>query len=138
MRSGFRCWLPAAAAVFMLAIPSMVSAAPGQGEFPYGNELRMDARPVKGSKRIPLLEVESNGAATLDLWCDSVQSQFVVAGDTVTVIIGPKTQHTCSQEQTQADSDLLAALEAVTTWRREGDGVVLVGSRELRFMPSTN
>jgi hypothetical protein len=122
----------------MLAIPPMASGAPGQGGFPYGSELRMDARPVKGSKRIPLLEVESNGAATLDLWCDSVQSQFVVAGDTVTVIIGPKTQRACSQEQTQADSDLLAALEAVTTWRREGDGVVLVGARELRFRPSTN
>jgi len=136
MRSRSR-WLPVAAAFFATAVPTVAASAPEHG-FPYGSELRMDARPIAGSKRVPLLEVESDGAAALDLWCDSVQSRFVVAGDTVTIILGPRTQRACTSAQTQADGELLAALEAVTLWRREGDGVVLVGPRELRFMPSTN
>ncbi len=112
--------------------------AQSASEFPFDAELRMDARPMKGSKRVPFLEVENNGAATIDLWCNSVQSQFVVAADTVTILIGQKTGRACSPEQSQADDALLDALQQTTNWRREGDGVVLIGPRQLRFRPSTN
>jgi heat shock protein HslJ len=126
-----------AIAVFAVATLSEIQAQ-GQQGFPFDRELRMDARPLKGSKRVPFLEIAQNGAATIDLWCDSVQGQFVVAADTVTVLIGQKTQRSCTPEQAQADGELISALEQATNWRSEGEGVVLTGGRELRFRPSTN
>ena len=98
----------------------------------------MDARPLKGSKRVPFVEIAENGAATIDMWCDSVQSQFVVAADTITVLIGQKTQRNCTPEQTRADGELIDALQQATNWKREGDGVVLTGTRQLKFSRSTN
>jgi hypothetical protein len=71
----------------------LISAATGassESAFPYEHELMLDARPMKGSKRLPSLEVAPDGTATLELWCDSVQGQFVVVGDTVTVLTGAK------------------------------------------------
>jgi hypothetical protein len=38
----------------------------------------------------------------------------------------------------QADQDLQAALQQVTTWRRQDDLLVLQGERTLRFHVSTN
>ena len=131
----------AAVAIAFVAFSVAASAdaqAQNQSDFPYGRELRMDARPIKGSKRVPFVEIADNGAATIDLWCDSVQGQFVVAADTVTVLIGQKTQRNCTSERARADGELISALEQATNWKREGDGVVLIGSRELRFRPSTN
>lgn len=132
-RLGSREWGLIAAGMLVTFVP-----AQSQDAFPFGSELRMDARPMRGSKRIPFLQVENNGAATIDLWCNSAQGQFVIAANTVTVIIGQKTQRTCSPEQTQADSDLVSALEQTTGWKREGDGVVFIGPQQLRFRPSTN
>ena len=42
----------------------------------------------------------------------------------------------CTPERMQADEEILAALVQVTGWRREGEGVVLEGSRELKFRAS--
>jgi len=128
--------LLAGAAIGVLFSGSAYAQSPS--EFPFGTELRMDARPMKGSKRVPFLQIESNGSATIDLWCDSVQSQFVVAADTVTILIGQKTARTCSQAQASADDALLDALQQTTNWKRDGDGIVLIGPQQLRFRPSTN
>ena len=98
----------------------------------------MDTRPMKGSKRVPFIEVAAGGSATIDLWCNSVQSQFVVAADTVTILMGQKTARTCSQAQAYADDALLDALQQATNWKRDGDGIVLIGPQQLRFRPSTN
>ena len=136
------CWVRrgamavAAAALVALALqPALAQSAPG---FPFGSELRMEARPLKGSKRVPFVEIAENGSAVIDMWCDSVQSQFVVAADTITVLIGQKTQRNCTPEQARADGELLDALQQATNWRREGDGVVLTGARQLKFSRSTN
>ena len=134
----FRRGLSAGAAALFVCVASMPAWAQSQPAFPFGSELRMEARPLKGSKRVPYVEIASNGAATIDLWCDSVQSQFVVSADTVTVLIGQKTQRNCTPEQARADGELLDALQQATNWKREGDGVVLIGARQLKFRPSTN
>ena len=42
----------------------------------------------------------------------------------------------CTPERMQADEEMLAALVQVTGWRREGEGVVLEGSKELKFRAS--
>jgi heat shock protein HslJ len=125
----------AAVAVVFSAAPAKAQAQSG---FPFGSELRMDARPLKGSKRVPYVEIDANGSALIDMWCDSVRSQFVIAADTVTVLIGQKTQRSCTPEQARADGELLDALQQATNWKRDGDGVILIGARQLRFRPSTN
>lgn len=47
--------------------------------FPFGSELVLDANPMRGSKKIPVVDIGQNGAAEIDLWCNSVKAQLVVA-----------------------------------------------------------
>ena len=58
-----------------------VACARAQEDFPFEHELLLDARPMKGSKRIPTLSVEPDGTATIDLWCNSMKAQINVNGD---------------------------------------------------------
>jgi heat shock protein HslJ len=67
-----------------------------------------------------------------------VKGQLVVAGDTVTIITGPKTDQSCSPERMQGDDDMINALNAVTNWKLEGDTLVLIGARTLRFRTQSN
>jgi heat shock protein HslJ len=106
--------------------------------FPDDGTLLLEARPMKGSKRVPVLQIESKGEASIDLWCNTVPAQLVVADATITIILGSPTQKKCDPERMQADEDLKAALEQVTGWRRQDDLLVLAGERSLRFHLSSN
>jgi heat shock protein HslJ len=106
--------------------------------FPYDDTLLLEAKPMKGSKRVPILQIESKGEATIDLWCNSVPAQLVVADATITIILGSPTQKQCDPERMQADENLMAALQQVTGWRRQDDLLVLAGERSLRFHLSSN
>ena len=127
-----------AVALGATAAACLAPAVAAQSEFPFGRELLLDARPMKGSKRVPILDIDEKGLAEIDLWCNSVKGQMVVAGDTITIITGEKTDRTCAPERAQADDDVLAALNQVTNWRREGDVLVLIGTRTMRFRLQTN
>jgi len=116
----------------------LAPAVAAQAEFPFGRELLLDVKPMKGSKRVPMLDIDDKGLAEIDLWCNSVKGQLVVAGDTITIITGEKTARTCPPERAQADDEVLGALNEVTTWRREGDFLVLIGTRTMRFRLQTN
>jgi heat shock protein HslJ len=70
--------------------------------------------------------------------CNSVKGQLVVAGDTITIITGEKTERSCPPERAQADDEVLGALNEVTSWKREGDVLVLIGTRTMRFRLQTN
>jgi heat shock protein HslJ len=107
-------------------------------EVPFEGELLLDARPMPGSKRIPNMDVSANGTIALEMWCNHVEGQVVVAGDTITIITGQPTDRGCSPERARADADLLEALNGVTNWRRQGDSVVLIGPKTLRFKVPTN
>ncbi len=107
-------------------------------QFPLDNELILDVAPMRGSKRVPNMDVAANGAIALEMWCNLVEGQIVVAADTVTVLTGQATDRQCSPEQLRGDDELLAALAQVTNWRREGSTLVLVGPRTLRFRIPTN
>jgi len=107
-------------------------------EFPFERELLLDAAPMRGSKRIPGLEVSASGQATIDLWCKSGPGQVIVAGDTITIIPGAMRPAQCGPEQTRGDEEILANLMQVTNWRREGDVLILVGPTPLRFRSATN
>ena len=109
-----------------------------QNEFPFDRELILDVRPMPGSKRIPNLDVAANGTIALEMWCDRVDGQVVVAGDTITVITGQPSGRPCPADRARSDAELLDALNAVTNWRRQGDAVLLVGPRTLRFKVPSN
>jgi heat shock protein HslJ len=138
-----RPWLTLRRAALACALSTSLAggfapAASAQSDFPFGREFMLDAPPIKGSKRIPSIDIDEKGIADITLWCNSVKGQLVVAGDTITIITGPKGDQTCSPERMQGDDDLINALNAVTTWKVEGDTLVLVGTRTLRFRTQSN
>ena len=122
---------------FVLSVACAGSLSANE-EFPFGRELLLDARPMKGSKRIPGIEIEFDGTAAIDLWCNTLQGRAVVSADAITISTGDKTDRTCAPDRAQADDDLTAALTQVTHWRWEGESLVLNGPRELRFRLHTN
>ena len=55
-----------------LSLPAPLATA--GDSFPFGTTLMLDAAPMPGSKRIPMLEIAENGAASIDLWCASARA----------------------------------------------------------------
>jgi len=106
--------------------------------FPYNTELMLDARPMPGSRRVPMLVIGAQGETAIEGWCNSVKAQMVVAADTVTILTGSKTEQQCTAERMRGDEELLAALIEVTNWRRDGDVFTLRGTKTLRFRTLTN
>jgi hypothetical protein len=126
-----------------LAFCAVLSFSAGHGiaaqdNFPFGGELLLDANPMHGSKRVPNMDIAANGSIVLEMWCNRIEGQLVVAADTVTVMTGQATERQCPPARARADTDLLNALMEVTTWRRQGDKVLLIGPRTLRFRVPTN
>lgn len=134
VRSG-RLRAVALAAGFAGGVASVDAAERG---FPYNSELIMDAKPMRGSKRVPMLVIGARGEATIEGWCNNVKAQLVVAADTVTILTGASTEQPCASERVRADEELMAALTEVTHWRREGDLLTLRGVKTLRFRTMTN
>jgi heat shock protein HslJ len=128
----------AASAILVGVFVASAAAIAAERSFPYDSELLLEAKPMKGSKRVPILEIEPDGKARIGLWCNDVQARLVVVEETITVIMGEATRQQCEPERTQADADLVAALEQVTGWEREDDLLVLKGERTLRFRQSTH
>lgn len=110
-----------------------------QGAFPYGQELRMDVDPMKGSKKIPILDIADNGLADIELWCNAVKARLLVAADTITVLTGPRTERQCPPERVRGDEEMLSALSQATHWRIVDDALVLTGGpTALRFRMQRN
>jgi hypothetical protein len=115
------------------------SAARAQEEFPFGFLMTLDTRPQPGTKRMPTLEIGDNGEAVLDLWCKSGKGQFSVAGNTVIFVPGPMADRSgCTPDRAAVDDDVLAALSEAGTWKRQGDMVAFMGTRQVRFRINTN
>lgn len=110
-----------------------VSEVRAQSAFPYDHDLVLDARPMRGAKRVPILSVAPNGAAQIDLWCKRGEGQAVIAGDTITIILRGMNEEACTPERAQADEDMIAALSGATNWNLRGDVVTLTGGQPLRF-----
>lgn len=125
--------------VLLVGLAVVPGAALAETDFPYDSELIMDVAPMRGSERIPNMDVDSRGMLDLQMWCNRVQGQFVVAAHTVTVLTRAVSQQACPPERAQGDEQLLTALSQVTTWRRRGDTFELIGGpRILRFRLPTN
>ncbi len=99
---------------------------------------------MRPGKRMPVLTVEPNGNAKIDLWCRTVSARIEISDAAMKIEAGalPEGQPEmmsagqCTPERMQADEELLGALIQVTGWRREGDGIVLEGPKTLKFRPS--
>jgi hypothetical protein len=132
--------------VILALLLTIAGLAPGAGTtgfaaekgFPYEQELLLDARPMKGSKRIPMIEVMRRGDTKIDLWCNSMRAQFIIVDDTVTIITDAKPTEPCVPERARADEELLGLLAGVTHWQRSGDVLTLRGPKNLKFRASTH
>jgi heat shock protein HslJ len=130
--------------VCLLVLAAIPVAFAAERSFPDDGEFMLDAKPMKGSKRVPILEIESQDAASITLWCNRVHAQFVVVGDTITIILGAPTEpqystaEQCDPDRLRADDDLMAALQQVETWQRQDDVLILQGQQALRFRLSSH
>ncbi len=124
--------------VCALVSTSIWPAVASERAFPFDRELMLDTAPMPGSKRVPIIEVAENGAASIDLWCARARGQASVGGDTITIAAEPVEPVQCTPERQSGDEYLLAALAQVTNWRRSGDVIELQGATTLRFRLMTN
>jgi hypothetical protein len=115
-----------------------VRPARAEEGFPFGMEMTLDALPQPGSKRVPDLDIGDNGETVLELWCKGGKGQFSVAGNSIIFIASKIEDRNCTAARAQADDELIAALSAVTNWKRQGDLIIFVGPKTLRFRLNTN
>jgi hypothetical protein len=120
----------------LLDPPGLARAA--DNAFPFGTELMLDVEPLYGSKRIPMIEIQDDGTASIDLWCASVHAAATVGESSITIVAEPAGPTQCTTERQSGDETLLAALSQVTNWRRDGDVIELIGPTTLRFRAMTN
>lgn len=133
LRRHFACSLLCA-----LVAGAIWPAVASERVFPFDRELMLDVAPMRGSKRVPILEIAANGAASIDLWCKSLRGQANVGEDSITIVPGQAAAAQCAPERQTSDENLLAALSQVTNWRRRGDVIELIGATTLRFRLMTN
>jgi heat shock protein HslJ len=127
------CWL----VVAVLAI-SPLAALAAEPVFPFGSELMLDGKPMRGTKRLPSLSIEQDGSAAIDLWCGSLRGRADVGNGTIAITPGERDNAQCDPERIAGDDDLLDTLVHMTNWRRRGDTVELSGAATLRFHLMTN
>jgi hypothetical protein len=127
------CWL-----VWITFSSSILPVAASERAFPFDRQLMLDVAPMRGSKRIPILEIAEDGAATIDLWCTSVRAAATIGTDSITIVADAPQPAQCTPERQSSDDGLLAALAQVTNWRRSGEVVELIGATTLRFRLMTN
>jgi hypothetical protein len=133
------------------AVPSVLALLLSAGSslraadtFPFDRELILDAPLMRPGKRMPILAVEPNGNARIDLWCKTVPGRVEISDAAIKIEAGPlpkeppamQSAGQCTPERIQADEEFLAALTQVTGWRSAGDGIVLEGPKELKFRAS--
>ena len=117
------------------AVPQASASGPG---FPFDHELRFDGNPVRGSKRVPGLQITASGAAEIDLWCARGKGHAVIIDDQITIVPLSMQDEQCPADRLRMDEDLLNNLTAVTKWRWDGQSLVLIGPKPLRFRPTSN
>lgn len=130
-------------AALVLLVPAAATAA---DEFPFDQELILEAKHIGGLKRLPILTVEPSGNAVIDLWCRTVPGRVQVTDNTIKIETAPLPEELpsmmvtgqCSPERIQADQDLIAALTHAIDWRRQNGAVVLNGPTVLRFRVSSH
>jgi heat shock protein HslJ len=123
------------------------ASSSAQAPFPFGRELILDAAPLQKGKRMPAITIAENGAVAIDLWCRSATGQVEFNESAIRIAAGPLPdalpsvmgRDQCTPARIEADQDLLAALTQATSWRMQGNAVVLEGGpKAMKFRPATN
>ena len=133
----------------ILAVGLMIGGAVplhAADNFPFDQELVLDAAPMSPAKRMPVLTVAADGRASVDLWCRSVPARVQVSDSAIRIETAPLPEGLpqymsagqCSEVRMQADNDMLMALSQVTEWRRRGGSIELDGPTPIRFRPSSH
>jgi len=138
-----RDFLVRSAVAAVLSFLACGAAAPAD-QFPFDQELLLDAAPMRPGKRMPILTVEPNGNAKIDLWCKAVSARLEISDTAMKIEVGPfpeglpemMSAGQCTPERIKADEELLADFTQVSTWRRQGEGVLLEGAKTLKFRAS--
>lgn len=131
--------LSLAALAALLTISGFTTPLMAQGKpFPFEHEMHLEADPVRGSKRVPGLLVSSNGEVEIDLWCVSGTGRATIADSSITIVPTGMRDNECPQERLLMDKELLDRLTQVTSWRWDGQLLVLVGPQPLRYRPASN
>jgi hypothetical protein len=120
------------------AVAILPSATAVAAEFPFEREMLLDAKPLPGSKRVPILEVLRDGRAIIDLWCHSGEARVKLEDDMIEFTLGAMREEGCTPERSQRDEAMVAALEKVANWRIEDNILVLIGPTELRYHLSSH
>jgi META domain len=107
-------------------------------EFPFERELLLEAKPLPGSKRVPMLEITRDGRAIVDLWCRSGESRVKIEEDMIEFTLGAMREEGCTPERAQRDEAMASALGKVRNWSMEDDVLVLSGPTELRYVLSSH
>jgi len=116
----------------------MAPAAATDTVFPFGSELALDAPPPPGTKRVPTIEIDQDGAAAFNLWCARASGTATVTDDAITITPTKALPSQCPPERISQDAALLTALSQVTNWRRNGEVIDFLGATNLRFRLMTN
>jgi len=122
------------AAAMLLAA---VASANAQG-FPYDQEMLLEVKPLPGSRRVPMMEVHSDGRATVDMWCHSAAAQITITGSEVKFEFVSANPENCTPERIELDQKMAKELLEVTQWRRNNDTVEFIGPTTFRFRISTH
>ena len=85
--------------VCALVSTSIWPAMASERVFPFDRELMLDTAPMPGSKRVPIIEIAENGAASIDLWCARARGQASIGGDSITIVAGPIEPAQCAPER---------------------------------------
>jgi len=117
---------------------SLLPAMASERAFPFDRELMLDVAPMPGSKRVPIIEIDQNGAASIDLWCASLRGQATVGEDSISIVPAPLQSAQCAPDRRSGDENLLAALVQATNWKRNGNMIEFRGATTLRFRLMTN
>ena len=133
-------------AAAVLVLLSVCGAGVAAEPFPFGQELLLDAAPMRPGKRMPILTVEASGDARIDLWCRTVPARVEVADVAMKIEAAPLPEELpamqgagqCTPERIKADEEMLASIVQVTEWRRDGDAILLIGPATMKFRPATN
>jgi heat shock protein HslJ len=136
MRRLRRCATSFFAALALAGAVAPVAAS--DAAFPFGSELALDAAPLPGTKRVPTIEIDQDGAASFNLWCARATGSATVTDDAITVTPTKALPSQCTPEQISEDAALLAALSQMTNWHRTGDIIDFLGVTNLRFKLMTN
>lgn len=132
------CWSRRYLIPLLAVLGSISVSLAADATFPFDHELRLDAAPLRGTKRVPALQISEKGAVDIDLWCVSGKGQAAIVENAITIMPISMRDNQCSPDQLRRDEDLLGEIMQVTNWQRQGDVVVLSGAKALKFRMSTN